>query len=559
MTNPQTGFLQLRTLAAAALFIVLVYPDTLIAAPDATTRPKKKTQPTTGPATMPVLLRNKRDEADDFFEGPLPRFRVEISPEEWEKLKRDNRRFVRATVTEMYPGRPDTVWPDTGVHLKGGPGSLRPLDNKPALTLKFDQFVPGRRFHGLTKIHLNNSVQDPTYMHEYIARHIFRAAGVPAPRVTNTRVWINGRDWGAYTLIEGFNRAFLKRFFKDDDGTIYDANFADVDRQLRPITPGDKPGADTRILAAAAQEPDPVRRRAALEKVLDVERFLSFMAVEHLIADWDGYCGNRNNTRIYFVPTAGHFVFLPHGKDQIFGDPGFPLFRDAGLLGRAIMQDPVSRERYMERLRHLRETVLDPDKLVELVQQLTERIQPLMREIGPHAERDFMAHATGLRARIVERARGVDRLLNRPMQYLKFDPHGVARLAGWQPQILEQHGAAALLDVVDEEGRKVLRIRAGEGGCAASFRTSVVLPPGRYVFEGRCRAVGVVAAPGENSGVNLRISGARRNDGLTGDTPWRDCGFEFEASDADVVLVCELRAQKGEARFDIGSLRLRKK
>jgi len=521
--------------------------------------PKSRT-PTTGPATMPVLLKHKRDEADDFFDGPLPRFRIEIAPDQWEQLKRDNRKFVRATVIEMYPGRPDTAWPDTGVHLKGGPGSSRPLDNKPALTLKFDQFTPNRRFHGLTKIHLNNSVQDPTFMHETIARELFREAGIPAPRVTNTRVWINGRDWGPYVLIEGFNRVFLKRFFKDDDGVIYDANFADVDQQLRPMTPtADKKGADTRLLAAAARETDPVKRREALEKILDLDRFLSFMAVEHLIADWDGYCGNRNNTRLYFEPTAGKFVFLPHGKDQVFGDPNFPLIRDAGLLARAVTQAPEDRQRYLERVRQLRQTIFDPDKLTARVQQLTERILPLMREIGPHAEREFLAQSAGLRARIVARARGVDRLLNLPTQYLKFDSHGIARLAGWQPHMGEQHGPGTSLDIVAEGSTRLLRIRAGNGGCVASFRTSVVLPPGRYVFEGRCRTSAVAANPGENSGAGLRISGARRPAGLAGDTPWRDCAFEFEAADADVVLVCELRAQKGEAYFDLESLRLRRK
>ncbi len=73
--------------------------------------------------------------------------RIEIAPNEWKALQRDNRKHVRATVREGT-----NVWKDVGVHVKGAAGSTRDLNDKPALTLAFAKFTPGQRFHGLRKL-----------------------------------------------------------------------------------------------------------------------------------------------------------------------------------------------------------------------------------------------------------------------------------------------------------------------------------------------------------------------------------------------------------------------
>src|SRR5688500_11917603 len=66
-----------------------------------------------------------------------------------------------ATVTEG-----GTVYTNVAIHIKGAAGSFRPFDDRPALTLNFDKFARGQRFHGLQKLSLNNSVQDPTFLNE---------------------------------------------------------------------------------------------------------------------------------------------------------------------------------------------------------------------------------------------------------------------------------------------------------------------------------------------------------------------------------------------------------
>src|SRR5205085_4819584 len=96
-----------------------------------------------------------------------------------------------------------------------------------------DKYVEGQRFHGMGKFHLANSVQDPTYLQELICGELFRAAGVPAARVSHTLVTLNGKPRGLYYLKEGYDKYFLKQTFGNRHGNLYDGGFLrDIDQPL---------------------------------------------------------------------------------------------------------------------------------------------------------------------------------------------------------------------------------------------------------------------------------------------------------------------------------------
>jgi hypothetical protein len=158
---------------------------------------------------------------DDLFkEECIPKIRIEIPPASLDQLRQHPKTYVSGIVREG-----NVTYNDVAIRLKGGPGSFRPVDDaKPAFTLNFGRTVKGRRFHGLKKLHLNNSVQDHTYLSEKICRELFEAAGVPAPRAGHAAVNFNGRDLGLFVLVEGIDKHFLRRYFKDDGGILYDGH-----------------------------------------------------------------------------------------------------------------------------------------------------------------------------------------------------------------------------------------------------------------------------------------------------------------------------------------------
>jgi len=494
---------------------------------------------------------------DLFTNGIVLHLKVRINPDQLAALKADSRHYARCTVLES-----NVAYQDVGIHLKGSAGSFREFDDKPALTLSFNHFKPGQRFHGLRKIHLNNSVQDPSYMTELICGQMFEESGVPAARVAHARVTLNDRSPDFYVIKEGFTRDLLGRFFKNVDGNLYDGGFLkDI-----PDLSGDEAEnqstnkADLKALADAAREANPRARWERLNHVLDLDRFIPFMAMEILTWHWDGYAMNRNNYRLYHDPTSGKMVFLAHGMDQMFQDPNgslSPEFR--GMVADAVMRTPEGRSRYYETLGALFTNVFKPAVLTNRVDALYARIHPAVVAISEEAGRAHEEAVNDLRSRIVNRYESIrNQLTSGSRATLPFDNDGVARLDGWTER--GEGDRIKLERKTSSDGKTRLRIVASEG-CLASWRTRVALPAGRYRFEARARARKVQAiSDDKGEGAGLRISGRDRVNGnkLTGSADWTTLTYPFEigADGEQVELVCELRANGGEVWFDADSTRI---
>jgi spore coat protein CotH len=309
----------------------------------------------------------------------------------------------------------DKTYTDVGIHLKGAVGSRRPFDDKPALTLNFDKFVPGQRYHGIDKLHLNNSVQDSTFLMEIVCGEMFLKAGVPAARGTHALVELQGRKRGLYVLKEGFDTTFLRHHFKNVTGNLYDGGFlTDIDRPIRKAS-GGEPGpdhADLQALAVACRLPDLAQRAERLEKLLDVDRFISLVALEVMTWHWDGYGMHANNYRAYHDPDSGKITIMPHGMDQMFGNVGGPIDPpSAGLIARRMFQMPQYRERYYARLAELREKVLVPDELDKRVDELVARLKPVLEESDRGLARRVAENAKSLKAQMRRQADAIDKQL----------------------------------------------------------------------------------------------------------------------------------------------------
>ena len=177
------------------------------------------------------------------------RLRIDVSETNAAALREQPRNYVEAAIREDGG---NTVRLD--LKLKGRTGSFRPLEGKPALTLDFARHDPAGRLHGLQKIHLNNSVEDPTFLCEHLGSRIFADAGIPAARSGWALVELNGRPLGLDVLKEGFTPEFLDRHFRCTTGNLYEATPGnDVDgRLVRDSGTGPDAQNDLRKLAELA-------------------------------------------------------------------------------------------------------------------------------------------------------------------------------------------------------------------------------------------------------------------------------------------------------------------
>ena len=500
------------------------------------------------------------DQSDEFFDkGVIPQLRIEISPEELQKLRQNNRAYVRSVIREDDK----ITHADVALKLKGAAGSFRGFDDKPALTLNMSKFAENkkRRFHDLDKWHLNNSVQDGTYLQELICSELFRAAGVPTPRVTHARVWLNGRDLGMYVLKEGFDKTFLKRHFVNSAGNLYDGGFIqDIGNELEKDEGEGDDRSDLLALRAACSEPNPAKRWERVGELLNVDEFFSFMAIELMACHWDGYVRNRNNYRIYFEPTTHKAFFLPHGMDQMFGDTGTPVFNISGAtVSNVVLQNLDWRAGYRERVAELLPLFDPPDRLLKRIDEVHQRMRPIWEAISPNHARDQDGRVAGFKNQITARAKNLKEQLSRPEPLLvRFKGQTPVLLTNWSKA--SETGDAKHDEVTLPNERRAYLIEPGPSGrCIASWRRKVLLAAGRYEFRALAKTEDVQTFDDDRGlGAGLRISGGKRTNKLTGTTDWTKLQFEFTVMEEsrEVELVAELRATKGRVWLDAKSLEL---
>ncbi|HEX5222151.1 MAG TPA: CotH kinase family protein [Verrucomicrobiae bacterium] len=489
--------------------------------------------------------------AELFHDGRILQITVDLPSTSVASLGEQPREYVRAIVAEG-----GNSYSNVGVHLKGS-ASFRTVDDKPSLTLDFSKFSQGQKFHSLRKIHLNNSVEDPSYVNEIIGSETFRAAGVPTPRATRALVTINGRARGLYVLKEGFTEDFLACHFNHLSDQLYEPeNGSDVDGRLKRnsvfATATNRQGLNA--LARAALAPERAERWSQLCATLDMDSFLTFMSLEIMLGHRDGYCLAKNNFRLYHDLDSGKMVFFPHGMDQLLGSADLPWRPNlGGLIARAVMETPEGSEKYRECFGSLLTNQFNVEAMASRVDQLVQELQPVLHR-GEWAQ--IKDAAAIVKERIVQRKLSLVAQLNSPVAKPLEFATGAEPLRDWRAT---DPTNAKMEQAKSPDGVAALHI-ASAGETAASWRTTALLRRGRYRFEGRVKIASVQPLPyGVHHGAGLRIRGAKRQtESFTGDSSWRLLAIDFQVEPPaeEVEFICELRAQGGKAWFELASLRV---
>ena len=198
---------------------------------------------------------------DELFGSPhVINLALVISPGQLETLKtnKDSHAYVRCTWREG-----DTSLEHVAIRCNGRPAKEF-ATGKPDFTVTFDKFVPDQEFHGVERLVLQSSRDDPSYLSAPVATEMFRSAGVPAPRCSFARVALNGSDLGLYILVEGVNRDFLRQHFQKYKGRLY---VYDEDHRTNTVGKFEKSGlrspggkSDLNALTAAVRQSDPDKR-----------------------------------------------------------------------------------------------------------------------------------------------------------------------------------------------------------------------------------------------------------------------------------------------------------
>ena len=500
-----------------------------------------------GAAHAPAQRGIKPEKGAVFFNEPqLRTFQFDLSEPALNQLRQSPRSYVMGTVLEGGHRLTNVAF-----RLRGH-GSFRSLEERPNFAVHFQELATNQTYRGLQKLMFNNSVQDETGLAEFLSTQLFRDAGLPAARVTHARVLLNGRDLGLYVVIEAMGRDFLKHHFKNSNGNLYEGG-PDIDSPLEQDSGVRVEQQDRAKLAQACALTNRAERWHALAEVLDVDRFVTFAAMEMLTSHWDGYVLHLNNYRLYHNPTTGRFEFIAHGMDWTFQRPNLSIqVPQRTVLARALFDSSEGQKLYRERAAALFTNLFE-------IATITNRLERELAKIrtGRFGSNELAVIERGadvMRERVRLRlARVAHELAGSGPAFLKLDTNGVAPLTVWRAYY---DGGTGVVDRVTVDGRPSLHIGAAGSNFRPSWRSLAYLPRGSYRYEASVK----IAARGGIAAV-LRTSGPWGGTTINSATDWRPLTFDFEVRDEaghDVEFVCDFSGAEGEAWFDLNSLLLRR-
>lgn len=302
-----------------------------------------------------------------------------------------------------------------GLRKKGFLGSLDSAT--PSLLVDFNRYVDQQPVGGMTRLTLNNNKQDRSVISQSLAYRVFRAAGVPAPRVGFADVTVNGERLGIYSNVEPVRRPFLGRSFGDGKGTLWEGTICDIvpaslDRMDKKV---EGPPADEARLAEVADllAADGDLDLDTLSSLVDLDHFLRFWCVEGLLNVWDGYCANQNNYFVYASPADGRFRFIPWGADATAGAaPGFggpfggkrvaPVVTAQAALPNRLYFSPGMPDRYRATFEEVMRDAWNEEALLAEITRLQTLLEPRLGARQADAPKGIDAIRSFIRTRRAE-------------------------------------------------------------------------------------------------------------------------------------------------------------
>jgi spore coat protein H len=296
---------------------------------------------------LSVSARAFAQTSDDFFNPEtLQRVELWMHSADWEKLKAD---FQENT---YYPA--DLVWngstiPNVGIRSRGL-GSRR--GSKPGLRVDIDRYASGQHFLGLKSFVLDNLSQDASGIRETVSMRFFTKLGLPAPRETFCKLYINGVYSGLYGLVESVDKTMMGSVFGEingnvqNDGYLFEYNyvlgspwrFTYEGSDLTPyktrfdIKTNESHG-DTKIwgpieeLVRLVNNTDTSQWDATIGTRVDLPEFVRYIAAQNFTAQNDGFNGydGMNNFFFYRLEDSTKHVFIAWDEDVGFLQSDFGI------------------------------------------------------------------------------------------------------------------------------------------------------------------------------------------------------------------------------------------
>lgn len=310
--------------------------------------------------------------ADELFDDTqLHDVRLSVHSADWSALK------SAYTENTYYPA--DLQWRGVKVRNVGirSRGLATRNEFKPGLRIDVNRYVDGQRFLGLRSLVLDNAYRDISMIKDRVAMNLFARLGVPAPRSSHAKVFVNGSLVGVYAITEELDEEFVQRAFtlpessERDRGTLFEYHwefpytFAYLGSSLELyrtlFEPRSREQDSPAELFGPIEEMVRVVNEAPTESFaeqagarIDLAQVMKYLAIERFMAEYDGLLGYKGMANFYLYRFAhdGRFSLVPWDKDQTFYAANMQIGQGLGdntLVSRSIAV-PELRRVYLDTL-----------------------------------------------------------------------------------------------------------------------------------------------------------------------------------------------------------------
>jgi spore coat protein CotH len=309
---------------------------------------------------------------DDFFNGDtLQRIDLLMNSRDWAALKANFRQ------NDYYPA--DMHWQgqtirNLGIRSRGG-GSRN--GTKPGLRVDINRYESDQTFLGLSSFILDNMTQDASGMHERIAMRLFAMMGIAAPREAHVQLFVNNEYAGLYAIVESIDKSFLRRVFGnnatgvENDGYLFEYKYTNpwyfeylgssLDPYAALLNPVTHENASTFTLYDPVEQMIRAINSGADDQFMstvgvyiDLPLFMRYVAVQSVIAEWDGTLGYAgvNNFYLYRFEHSTRSQWIPWDEDNAFRAVDYPILPgvELNVLVRRAMNVPELRAAFINGL-----------------------------------------------------------------------------------------------------------------------------------------------------------------------------------------------------------------
>ncbi|ORX48665.1 coth-domain-containing protein [Piromyces finnis] len=236
---------------------------------------------------------------------------------------------------------------------------------------------------GRTQFKLRSDTVEPTLLRDKLVADIHNRLGVPSISANYVTLYINEEYMGLYILMDSYKLSWIEYEFGEKDTTsLYKCEASKLTSEKSYCKNENEDVDEYNEWDTFIQSLDQANSVEEIEKILDVDQFLTEMAIDFLTGGWDHFRADHN----YFMykQKNGKWLYLSYDFDlDLSGNQMYPIYRFSDFINDVHLIDILindNTERFDKIVQDIIAKVFNPALLFPHIDELKDLIRPYVKK-----------------------------------------------------------------------------------------------------------------------------------------------------------------------------------